>query len=75
MTVVFIPHSVEEAFYLGMDLVVMSPRPGRIIERIACPFMRLQGERDMRAIKSRPHFMAMREQVLSLIWKMDEAHQ
>ncbi len=72
MTVVFITHSVEEAVYLGTDVVVMSPRPGRIIERLACPFARQEGERDIRAIKSSPHFVQMRERVLSLIWKMEE---
>jgi len=70
MTVLFITHSVEEAVYLGTDVVVMSPRPGRIIERIACPFARQQGERDIRAIKSSAEFVAMRERVLSLIWQM-----
>src|SRR5476649_659284 len=68
MTVVFITHSVEEAVYLGTDVVVMSPRPGRILERIACPFAAQQGDRDIRAIKSSPEFVAMRERVLSLIW-------
>ena len=72
MTVLFITHSVEEAVYLGTDVVVMSPRPGRIIERIACPFARQQGDRDIRAIKSSPPFIAMREQVLSLIWGMED---
>jgi taurine transport system ATP-binding protein len=70
MTVLFITHSVEEAVYLGTDVVVMSPRPGRIIERIACPFAAQQGERDIRAIKSSPEFVTMRERVLSLIWSM-----
>ena len=70
MTVLFITHSVEEAVYLGTDVVVMSPRPGRILERIACPFATQQGERDIRAIKSSPEFVAMRERVLSLIWGM-----
>jgi ABC-type taurine transport system ATPase subunit len=73
MTVLFITHSVEEAVYLGTDVVVMSPRPGRIIERIACPFARQAGERDIRAIKSSPQFVAMREQVLALIWGMEDA--
>jgi taurine transport system ATP-binding protein len=70
MTVVFITHSVEEAVYLGTDVVVMSPRPGRIIERIACPFAAQTVQRDIRAIKSSSEFVALREQVLSLIWQM-----
>jgi taurine transport system ATP-binding protein len=73
MTVLFITHSVEEAVYLGTDVVVMSPRPGRIIERISCPFATRSGDRDIRAIKSSPEFVAMRERVLSLIWGMSKA--
>ena len=72
MTVVFITHSVEEAVYLGTDVVVMSPRPGRIIARTASPFARQQGKRDIRAIKSSPEFVAMREQILGLIWQVEE---
>jgi ABC-type taurine transport system ATPase subunit len=45
----------------------MSQRPGRIVERIAAPFAR-RDERDSRAIKSLPEFVAMREHVLSRIW-------
>lgn len=69
MTVVFITHSVEEAVYLGTEVVVMSPRPGRIIERLKVDFSRASGERDsMRAIKASPEFVATREQILGLIW-------
>lgn len=72
MTVVFITHSVEEAVYLGTQVVVMSPRPGRIVERIPVPFARGMGDAGIRATKSAPEFVAMRERVLSLIWQMAE---
>jgi ABC-type taurine transport system ATPase subunit len=70
MTVVFITHSVEEAVYLGTEVVVMSPRPGRIVERIPVPFAREAADADIRAVKSSPDFIAARERVLSLIWGM-----
>jgi len=71
MTVVFITHSVEEAVYLGTDVVVMSPRPGRIIDHLQVDFCRQPEGRDIRAIKSSPEFVAAREQVLSLIWRIE----
>jgi ABC-type taurine transport system ATPase subunit len=73
MTVVFVTHSVEEAVYLGTDVVVMSPRPGRIVEHLKVGFSHATGERDnIRVIKASPEFVATREQILSLIW-MNEA--
>ena len=72
MTVVFITHSVEEAVYLGTEVVVMSPRPGRIVERIPVPFARDMADAGIRVVKSNPDFVAMRERVLSLIWAMSE---
>jgi NitT/TauT family transport system ATP-binding protein len=35
-TVVFVTHSIAEAVYLSSKIVVMSPRPGRIIDVIDC---------------------------------------
>jgi NitT/TauT family transport system ATP-binding protein len=35
-TCVFVTHSIAEAVYLSTRIVVMSPRPGRILEVIAC---------------------------------------
>ena len=70
MTVVLITHSVEEAVYLGTEVVVMSPRPGRIVERIALPFARESADAAIRTVKSSPAFIAARERVLSLIWGM-----
>jgi ABC-type taurine transport system ATPase subunit len=70
MTVVFITHSVEEAVYLGTEVVVISPRPGRILERVKVGFSRITAERDdIRAIKASPDFIAMRERILGHIWQ------
>src|SRR5271165_7322710 len=74
MTVLFITHSVEEAVYLGTEVVVMSPRPGRIIARIPVPFARGHAAEGIRAVKSRTDFVAAREEVLSLIWAMGDEH-
>jgi NitT/TauT family transport system ATP-binding protein len=37
-TVVFVTHSITEAVFLSNKIVVMSPRPGRIINVIDCDF-------------------------------------
>lgn len=39
-TVVFVTHSISEAVYLSTKIVVMSPRPGRIVEIIDSPLPR-----------------------------------
>ena len=39
-TVVFVTHSIPEAVFLSTRIVVMSPRPGRVHDVIACDFPR-----------------------------------
>ena len=39
-TVLFVTHSIPEAVFLSTRIVVMSPRPGRIIDVIDCNFPR-----------------------------------
>jgi NitT/TauT family transport system ATP-binding protein len=39
-TVLFVTHSIPEAVFLSTKIVVMSPRPGRIIDIIDCNFSR-----------------------------------
>jgi len=36
-TILLVTHSIEEAIYLGERVIVMSPRPGRIIREFAVP--------------------------------------
>ena len=55
---------------LGTEVVVISPRPGRILERVKVGFSRITAERDdIRAIKASPDFIAMRERILGHIWQ------
>ncbi|MGB7242053.1 MAG: ATP-binding cassette domain-containing protein [Sulfitobacter sp.] len=73
-TVFFITHSVEEALFMGTNLIVMSPRPGRISHRFDLPFSRmfLDGA-TARDVKAHPDFIAMREEVLRIIFADEEA--
>ncbi len=66
--VFFITHSVEEALFMATKLIVMSPRPGRIAREYDLEFSARYSELgNARAIKSDHEFIAVREEVLSLI--------
>lgn len=67
MTVMLVTHSVEEAVYLGTHVVVMSHRPGRVLELIEPPFSRQAERSNGRAIKASAEFVELREQVLNRI--------
>ncbi|MBL4811206.1 MAG: ABC transporter ATP-binding protein [Rhodobacteraceae bacterium] len=71
-TIVLITHSVEEALLLGERLVVMAPRPGRIHREYRLPFAELGVNSDLREVKKHPEFNARREEILSMIWDMEE---
>lgn len=71
-TVVLITHSVEEALLLGERLVVMAPRPGRIFKEYNLPFAERGVAADLREVKKSDGFTETREEILSMIWGMEE---
>jgi NitT/TauT family transport system ATP-binding protein len=58
-TVVFVTHSIPEAVFLSTRIVVMSPRPGRIIDVIPCDFPR---DRTLE-IRETPEFLKIAQRV------------
>jgi NitT/TauT family transport system ATP-binding protein len=58
-TVLFVTHSIPEAVFLSTKIVVMSPRPGRIIDVIDCDFPR---DRTLE-IRETPEFLKIAQRV------------
>jgi NitT/TauT family transport system ATP-binding protein len=58
-TVLFVTHSIPEAVFLSSKIVVMSPRPGRIIDIIECNFPR---DRTLE-IRETPEFLKIAHRV------------
>ncbi|MGB7244517.1 MAG: ABC transporter ATP-binding protein [Sulfitobacter sp.] len=71
-TIILITHSVEEALLLGERLIVMAPRPGRIHKEYRLPFAELGVDADLREVKKHPDFGIKREEILNMIWDMEE---
>ena len=71
-TIILITHSVEEALLLGERLLVMAPRPGRIHKEYNLPFAEMGVDADLREVKKHPDYDAKREEILSMIWEMEE---
>ena len=58
-TVLFVTHSIPEAVFLSTKIVVMSPRPGRIIDIIDCDF---PADRSLE-IRETPEFLKVAQRV------------
>ncbi len=71
-TIILITHSVEEALLLGERLVVMAPRPGRIHKEYNLPFAEMGVGKDLRLVKKEKKFGEVREEILTMIWDMEE---
>lgn len=64
ITVILVTHSVAEAVFLANRVVVMSPRPGRILETIDVP---LGNDRDYGATMEHPEFVRIAAKVRDLL--------
>lgn len=71
-TIILITHSVEEALLLGERLIVMAPRPGRIHKEYNLPFAEMGVGADLREVKKHPEYEKTREEILNMIWNMEE---
>ena len=71
-TIMIITHSVEEALLLGERLFVMAPRPGRLHKEYRLPFAEMGLKKSLREIKQEPYFSEVREEILTMIWDMEE---
>ena len=63
---------MEEALLLGERLYVMAPRPGRIHKEYNLPFASRGLKEDLREIKKDAEFSKTREEILTMIWNMEE---
>lgn len=71
-TIILITHSVEEALLLGERLLVMAPRPGRIHREYRLPFAEMGVGADLREVKKHKDYAKTREEILGMIWDMEE---
>lgn len=72
--ILLITHDIEEAIFLASELILLSPAPGRIVERLRPGFgQRFAAGESCRSIKSDPQFIAQREYVLSRVFDQREA--
>ncbi len=68
-TVVFITHDIDEALFLGDRILVMSPRPGRIIDDFRLSFPRPRHA----DLLTQSNFIALKRHCLSLLHDGPEA--
>lgn len=67
-TVLFVTHDVDEAVFLSDEIVVLSPRPGRVRDRFDVPLARPRG----REVLTSPGFAALKARCLGLILEGDD---
>jgi len=62
-TVLFVTHDIDEALFLADRVLILSPRPGRIVEELRVPFERPRNA----ALLTQPAFTALKRRCLQLL--------
>lgn len=71
--VLLITHDIEEAVFLTSELLLLSPGPGQVVERLRLNFGQCFADGEScRSIKSAPEFIAQREYVLGKVFQPRE---
>jgi NitT/TauT family transport system ATP-binding protein len=60
-TVIFVTHDIDEALFLADRVLIMSPRPGRIVDELVLPFERPRSSE----LVTRPDFIALKRRCLA----------
>lgn len=66
-TIFFITHDVDEAMMLGSRVIVLSKRPGRILEEISLDFSQQFIEEHSEKVKYTERYFKIREKLLNAI--------
>jgi NitT/TauT family transport system ATP-binding protein len=70
-TLLFVTHDVEEALFLADRILIMSAKPGKIVEEIVLPFGR---ERDIEALAGHPRYSEIKHHVLHRVRQEAKRH-
>jgi len=62
-TILFVTHDIDEALFLADRVIVLSPRPGRIVEELRVPFARPRHAGQL----THPDFVALKRHCLFLL--------
>ncbi|WP_034918165.1 ABC transporter ATP-binding protein [Erwinia sp. 9145] len=70
-TLLFVTHDVEEALFLADRILIMSARPGKIVDEIVLPFGR---ERDIETLAEQPDYREIKHRVLHRVRQEARRH-
>lgn len=70
-TLLFVTHDVEEALFLADRILIMSAKPGRIVEEIVLPF---GATRDIETLAEHPRYAELKQQVLHRVRQEAKRH-